>query len=75
MESYVTECKHCGHVRHWVGFKTGIGKTQEQLDQMRKDQTICVECGKDVRTELDHQPGDDDAAMFTASILKEIVKK
>lgn len=54
MEAYKTVCPACGHVRFWTGYKTGLGKTQEQLNQMDKDHTTCIKCGStDAKTELD----------------------
>lgn len=56
MEAYKTTCSHCGHVRFWSGYKTGFGKTPEQLAKMSKDQTTCVKCdATDATTELDHE--------------------
>lgn len=57
MEAYRTKCQEpdCGHERSWVGFKTGIGKTPEQLAQMRRDQTVCVRCGGKVKTTADER--------------------
>ena len=49
-------CKNCGKTRNWVGYKTGIGKTPQQLEQMKKDATICAFCGYDQNnSELDHE--------------------
>lgn len=55
MEAYKTVCPDCGHIRNWVGYKTGVGKTAEQLAQMRKDETTCVNCGStNAKTDLAH---------------------
>lgn len=56
MEAYKTVCPDCGHVRFWVGYKTGIGKTPEQLEQMHKESITCKSCGSTkATTELDHE--------------------
>jgi hypothetical protein len=56
MEAYKTTCPDCGHVRFWVGYKTGIGKTAEQLKQMEKDHKTCVKCGSEkAMTDLDSE--------------------
>src|SRR5438105_810686 len=47
MEAYKTTCPDCGNVRFWVGYKTGIGKTPEQLREMRTNMTVCMRCGSD----------------------------
>lgn len=46
MEAYRTKCRDskCGFERTWIGYKTGIGKTDAQLAEMRKDETTCVKC-------------------------------
>lgn len=55
MEAYRTKCPDCGHVRVWTGYKTGLGKSPEQLEQMQKDYTTCVQCGSPrAKTGLDH---------------------
>jgi RNA polymerase subunit RPABC4/transcription elongation factor Spt4 len=54
MESYRSYCPHCNSEYTWTGFKTGIGKSQEQLDQMKKDHNVCRKCNKEgLKTELD----------------------
>lgn len=56
MEAYKTTCPDCGNVRYWVGYKTGLGKTPEQLQRMRDDAITCVRCGsKKANTELDRE--------------------
>ena len=37
MEAYKMKCNSCGRARNWVGYKTGLGKTPEQLQEMRKE--------------------------------------
>lgn len=56
MEAYKTTCPDCGYVRDWVGYKTGIGKTPQQLQKMRDDRVTCVRCGsKNASTQLDRE--------------------
>ena len=56
MEAYKTVCPDCGYVRFWVGYKTGCGKTPEQLEQMRNESITCKNCGLTrAETELDHE--------------------
>lgn len=59
MENYISTCPDCKVIYFWSGFKTGIGKTKEQLEQMEKDQTVCKQCGStNLKTELDHESED-----------------
>jgi hypothetical protein len=71
MENYITHCNLCGKTYSWVGYKTGIGKTPEQLEQMKKEETTCKYCGStDVKCDLDW--GDNpstEMANFVAEIL------
>ena len=54
MEAYKSTCPDCKVVYFWTGFKTGIGKTPEQLEEMERKRTVCRECGsKMLKTELD----------------------
>jgi hypothetical protein len=56
MEAYKTMCSHCGHKRYWVGYKTGIGKTPEQLELMIREQKTCERCGAgDATTDVDRE--------------------
>ncbi|MFH1575740.1 MAG: hypothetical protein ABIB55_02235 [Candidatus Nealsonbacteria bacterium] len=58
MEAYKTACTepNCGYVRYWVGYKTGLGKSPEQLAQMEREQITCMKCGaKTAKTELDRE--------------------
>ncbi|MBI2625650.1 hypothetical protein HYW68_01215 [Candidatus Parcubacteria bacterium] len=56
MEAYKTTCADCGHVRFWSGYKTGIGKTPEQLRAMKEEMVTCVVCGsRQAVTDLDHE--------------------
>lgn len=56
MEAYKTVCSDCGYIDFWTGYKTGLGKTPEQLAEMQKKETICSNCGsKSVKTGLDYE--------------------
>jgi len=56
MEAYKSECPDCGAKYYWQGYKTGLGKTDEQLKGMRIKQTVCRHCGKEnLNTTLDHE--------------------
>lgn len=56
MEAYKTTCPDCGHVRYWTGYKTGLGKSAAQLEQMGKDHRTCARCGSErATTDLDHE--------------------
>lgn len=56
MEAYKSSCPDCGHTWFWTGFKTGIGKTQEQLAEMKRKRETCVRCGStNAKTGLDHE--------------------
>ncbi|OGF28131.1 hypothetical protein A2303_00190 [Candidatus Falkowbacteria bacterium RIFOXYB2_FULL_47_14] len=76
MEAYKTTCPDCGHVRFWTGYKTGLGKTQEQLAQMHKEETTCEKCGStNAQTELDHESEagriqDEVTSSFLGAIIK-----
>jgi len=73
MEANITTCKKCGYVRHWTGWKTGIGKTEAQLAQRVKDNNICIKCGGEAVTGLDHTSPEgkraDEVTDFAASII------
>jgi hypothetical protein len=54
MEPYRSYCPHCKSEYTWTGYKSGIGKSKEQLEQMEKDHSVCRSCGHDgLITELD----------------------
>ena len=56
MEAYKTICPDCRNIRFWVGYKTGLGKTPEQLQRMRDSAITCARCGsKNAKTELDRE--------------------
>ncbi|MFA5358724.1 MAG: hypothetical protein WC310_02815 [Patescibacteria group bacterium] len=66
MEAYKTVCPDCGYVRFWTGWKTGLGKTKEQLEQMSRDFKTCKKCGSvNAKTGSDRESeiGRDFAAM------------
>lgn len=61
MELHKTVCQNsqCGYVRFWTGYKTGIGKSPEQLVKMDKDYSICVKCGAtNADTDIDYESKD-----------------
>ena len=63
MEAYESHCPDCGRSYTWVGYKTGIGKTEAQLAQMKKEETTCKHCGStNLKTGLDHTSEDGRAA-------------
>jgi len=54
MEANKSHCPDCGVTYFWTGLKTGFGKTQIQLDQMKRSNTVCRECGSTkLKTGLD----------------------
>ncbi len=54
MEAYKSTCHDCGEVYFWTGYKTGLGKTKIQLEQMSNRQKNCKFCGsKNLKTEID----------------------
>lgn len=56
MEAYKSDCPSCGASYFWTGFKTGLGKTDAQLAKMRRDETVCRQCGAEgLKTTLDHE--------------------
>jgi DNA-directed RNA polymerase subunit N (RpoN/RPB10) len=75
MEAYKSACKSCGKEYFWTGYKTGIGKTEEQLKQMHDEMTICKYCkAPGLVTNLDHETEDgqlldDEAAFIAESIM------
>lgn len=54
MEYYESKCTVCKHTWRWTGYKTGIGKTPEQLEQMSKAGKTCPSCGGNAEVGLDH---------------------
>ena len=80
MEAYKTNCLECGHVRFWVGYKTGLGKTPQQLQQMKDDMITCAQCGsKSAKTVLDRESETgqvfDDMDKEAASMIVEIINQ
>ena len=66
MENYQSHCPACNATYRWTGYKTGIGKTPEQLEQMHLEQTVCRECGSPrLKTDVVDSP----AASFVAALL------
>ena len=56
MEAYKSTCDNCGSSYSWAGYKTGLGKTEEQLQQMQKKHHICRSCGSaNLKTEVDRE--------------------
>jgi len=45
MEANKSKCLDCGAVYTWTGFKTGLGKTKEQLLEMSRKDHTCRHCG------------------------------
>ena len=76
MEAYKTTCPDCRDVRYWTGYKTDLGKSPEQLEQMSKEYRICVNCGSEkAKTELDHESAtgqilDEQAQVFVQSLCE-----
>lgn len=80
MEAYKTTCPDCGHIRFWVGYKTGIGKTPAQLQRMQSDAVTCVRCGStNAKTDLDCETETgrayDEANRFAAKMIAGIINR
>ena len=80
MEAYKSTCPTCHKTYFWTGYKTGIGKTPQQLAQMRKDDTTCRYCGSvGLKTELDHETENgqllDDQMDSAVGIIKQFLGK
>ena len=72
MEAYKTTCPECKHVRFWIGYKTSLGKSPEQITRMKEEETTCVKCGsKNADTELDRESPD---GLVYAAATKELIK-
>ena len=56
MEAYKSYCPDCKETYFWHGFKTGLGKSPEQLAVMKKRDTVCKYCGSEnLQTGLDRE--------------------
>ena len=56
MEAYKSTCPDCGAVYYWHGYKTGLGKSKAQLEEMHRKDTVCRECGSNkLKTEVDRE--------------------
>ena len=74
MEAYKSTCPDCNAEYRWTGFKTGLGKTEEQLIQMKKNRTVCRVCdSENLKTDLDHDSEDgkrqDEASKMVLGML------
>ena len=58
MEHYIFSCGNCKARYIYMGFKTGIGKTQLQLEQVRHVANVCGKCGHDKRDSTPTRQGD-----------------
>lgn len=79
MEAYKSTCPDCKAVYFWTGFKTGIGKTPEQLENMKRRESVCRECGSTrLKTELDRESeagqAYDEGYKFFAGIIGEAIR-
>ena len=80
MEAYRMTCNACGRTRTWVGYKTGSGKTPQQLEEMRREQTTCKYCGsQNVESGLDRESeiGQDfgEVDTFAAAIIISLISQ
>lgn len=80
MEAYKSSCPDCHALYFWHGWKTGIGKTPEQLEQMTKNHTICKKCGShnlkttfDTETELGQTY--QEMYQMSAQMIGDMIKK
>ena len=53
MEYYQSTCNSCGHHWTWTGYKTGLGKTEAQLESMWVAGKVCPVCEGGARVGLD----------------------
>jgi len=79
VEAYKSSCPDCKKTYFWVGFKTGLGKTPEQLKQMEKDHNVCLHCGSaKINTTLDTETevgkAFDDSINSLASFIDAFIK-
>lgn len=80
MEAYKTTCPDCSSVRYWTGYKTGIGKTPEQLEQMEINYKTCRKCGStNAITDLDRESENGrtygEQADFAAQFISGLINK
>jgi len=76
MEVYCSSCPDCGAKYQWAGYKTGIGKTEAQLQQMRDNETICKECGgKNLKTGVGDYPAMDGMLRKVIEVITPTVKE
>jgi hypothetical protein len=80
MEAYKSSCPACGATYYWTGYKTGLGKTPEQLEGMRRRQNVCRECGaEELKTTLDRESpvGQeyDEITRAQAGMIADLLKK
>ena len=74
MEAYKSYCSRCKETYFWAGYKTGIGKTEEQLIQMKKYETVCKHCGyTGLKTTLDHETLDGKACDEMGDIVADVL--
>jgi DNA-directed RNA polymerase subunit RPC12/RpoP len=74
MEAYKSYCSNCKETYFWIGYKTGIGKTAEQLRQMKRDETVCKYCGyTGLKTTLDHESPDGKACDEMGDIVADVL--
>ena len=71
MESYESTCQKCGHRWTWVGYKTGIGKTQAQLEEMDRAGKTCPRCGGPAKVGLDYGDDAQASARFLAHLIQQ----
>jgi hypothetical protein len=58
MEHYIFNCGKCRSHYSYVGYKTGIGKTQAQLKAMDDERHVCDRCGYDDREGIEKNSHD-----------------
>lgn len=72
MEYNESTCRnpHCRHRWQWIGYKTGLGKTAAQLEQMRTEGKTCPRCGSMAQVGLDMTSGPGQAlSSFVSGLL------
>lgn len=67
MERYKSFCPHCRKNYYWVGYKTRMYKTPEQIAEMDRMEKVCQHCGEDgLKTDLDYG---DNSSQHAAQVL------